>query len=300
MNTNFYIVDDDKAVQNVLKNIIIKNNLGDLLGMSDNGNDAIEDIKKMNPDIVLVDLLLPGIDGLSIVSTLRKIKCKASFIMISEVNSKEMISKAYQNGVEFFINKPINVIEVISVIGKVKEKISMAEVISSFQNAIRNMDVFKNHTLSNDTKMDSKKNKIERILAQLGTLGEAGNDDIIELISWLLDKDESYGKSLPKYKMSQLYNYLKDRYKNEHGISINVSTIEQRIRRTINRALKNIANLGIEDYGNEVFIKYSSTLFDFREVRQQMDYARGKSSYGGKINVRKFIEGIIVTLKNDV
>jgi len=63
MYQNFYIVDDDKAIQKILKNIISKNNQGELIGISGNGLDAIEDIKILNPDIVLVDLLLPGIDG---------------------------------------------------------------------------------------------------------------------------------------------------------------------------------------------------------------------------------------------
>lgn len=299
MNTNFYIVDDDKVIVNLLKNIILKNNLGDVVGTADNGIDAIEDIKKLNPDIVLVDLLLPNIDGIRVVSSLKEMNCRVNFIMISEVNSKEMISKAYKKGIEFFINKPINVIEVISVIDKVTEKMKMSSVIKSFENAIKNINMFKEYSSNDVDNSTSKKDKIEKVLAQLGILGEAGNNDIIEIIYWLIEQDDGTG-NLVKYKLSDLYNYLNDRYKNEYGISSNVSAIEQRIRRAINKALKNIANLGIEDYGNELFIRCSSTLFDFKEVRKQMDYARGKSNYGGKISVKKFIEGIIVELKNDI
>ena len=67
MNTNFYIIEDDRVVQNILKKIILKNNLGDIIGICDNGIQAIEDIKRLKPDIVLVDLLLPKIDGIKII-----------------------------------------------------------------------------------------------------------------------------------------------------------------------------------------------------------------------------------------
>ncbi|HSQ89269.1 response regulator [Romboutsia sp.] len=299
MHQNFYIVDDDKAIQKMLKNIISKNNQGEIIGMSGNGLDAIKDIKRLNPDIVLVDLLLPGIDGVGVVSTLKEHGRKSAFIMISEVSSKKMISKAYEHGIEFYINKPINVIEVISVIERVKEKIRMSMVIDSFEKAMNNMNMFRNCVLSKEVKVDSERDNVERVLAQLGILGEAGKKDIVQIILWL--KQQGYGsnKAFLKYKLSEVYEYLNDKYIKEYSISSNANAIEQRVRRAINKALKNIANLGIEDYSNDVFIRYSSTLFDFKEVRREMDYIRGKSNYGGTINVKKFIEGINVILRDD-
>jgi len=300
LNTNFYIIEDDKVVQNILKRIILKNNLGDIVGTSDNGMQAVDEIKKLNPDIVLIDLLLPKIDGIKIVSAIVKSGCKVNFIMISQVTSKEMISKAYKEGIEFFINKPINVIEVISVVEKVKEKIEMHKVIRSFENAIKGIRNFNEYTLSKGNTSLGYKDRIENVLAQLGILGEAGINDIIEIILWLLEQDVDMEKNLRKYRLSDLFNYLSDRYNNEYDISTNIAAIEQRVRRAIGKALKNIANLGIEDYGNDLFIKYSSTLFDFKEVRKQMDFTRGKSNCHGKISVKKFIEGIIVAIKNDI
>ncbi|HHY05092.1 MAG TPA: response regulator, partial [Thermoanaerobacterales bacterium] len=122
MNDNFYIVDDDESIRRVLKKIIIDHNLGDVLGDAGEGLKAISEIKKYNPDIVLVDLLLPSIDGITLVSKLKEEGFGGVFIMISQVSSKDMISKAYKMGIEFYIHKPINVVEVISVIKNVKEK----------------------------------------------------------------------------------------------------------------------------------------------------------------------------------
>ncbi len=70
--------------------------------------------------------------------------------------------------------------------------------------------------------------------------------------------------------------------------------MEQRIRRAINKGLVNLANLGIEDYMNENFIRFSSTLYDFENVKAEMDYIRGKRNGGGKISVRKFIDNLLL------
>jgi two-component system response regulator YcbB len=290
----FYIVDDDPGIQKILKNIIIKNKLGIIVGNADDGPKAIEDIKDLRPDIVLVDLLLPIIDGIGIVNALRNSDIDTNFIMISEVRSPEMISKAYESGVEFFIKKPINVVEVLSVIKKVQEKIKMSNVIASFESAFKSMDMLRN--TSQNTVHDKKgiKKEINIILADLGILGDLGCNDISEGILWIKNQSD---KNNQQYKLSDVYSFLKTFHEKKEGIEINTSTIEQRIRRTINKVLQNIANLGIEDYGNEIFIKYSSSIFDFKEVRKQMDYEREKSPYCGKISVKKFFEGILLILE---
>ncbi|QXM05475.1 response regulator [Crassaminicella indica] len=298
MNHRFYIIDDDKGVRRVLKNIIIQYDLGIVIGEADNGKDAIKDIQALDPHIVLVDLLLPGLDGISIVTEIKKMKCAVNFIMISQVTSKEMISKAYTMGIEFFINKPINVVEVISIINKVKEKLNMHEVISSFEQAFHNMSMLKDYKSNIKIPTVSERDRIKKVLSQLGILGEAGSNDLVELLLLILKQEDTEKNGLLNRKLSELYKMLNKRYQNDHKTSCNIGAIEQRIRRAINKALKNIANMGIEDYGNEFFIRYSNTLFDFKEVRKQMDFARGKSNYGGKISIKKFIEGIIVELKN--
>ena len=78
------------------------------------------------------------------------------------------------------------------------------------------------------------------------------------------------------------------------GLSENPKAMEQRIRRTINKGLSNIANLGIEDYLNETYVKYSNSLFDFDQVRQEMEFIRGKRITGGKINIKKFMDNLIL------
>ena len=58
--------------------------------------------------------------------------------------------------------------------------------------------------------------------------------------------------------------------------------------------LKNLANTGLEDYGNDYFQRYSNTLFDFENVKAEMDFIRGKRNSGGKVNMGKFFEGLLL------
>ncbi len=296
MNLNFYIVEDDEVIQNILKNIIMNNNLGDVVGIAGDGETAVRELQYMNPDIVLIDLLLPKKDGISILSEVKAKNEQIQFIMISEVRSSDMIAKAYQEGIEFFINKPINVIEVISVIKKVNEKLEMAQVISSFETAFSSMRRFRG-VEAHSPATSGLNQSIDKLFLQLGISGDKGAVDLVEIVRFLEEENRANGVSFSSFKMSELYKHLSDKYEQTSGKAPNVSAIEQRIRRAVFRALENVSNMGIEDYGNEVFTRYSNTLFEFKEVRIQMDFIRGKSYDKGSISVRKFIDGIMASSK---
>jgi len=58
--------------------------------------------------------------------------------------------------------------------------------------------------------------------------------------------------------------------------------------------------LGIEDFMNETFTAYSSTLFPFEEIRAEMDHIRGKRRYGGKVSIKKFIDSLMLAVDREV
>ena len=105
-----YILDDDNSIIRILEQIITEKNIGNIIGMSNNSLRSIKDIHSLEPDIIIMDLLMPELDGISFIEHVRKFNKFVKFIMISQVTSKDMISKAYEKGVTFYINKPINVI----------------------------------------------------------------------------------------------------------------------------------------------------------------------------------------------
>ena len=107
-----YIVEDDLSVISILEDIIEDNDLGSVSGSSGENGADIDEILIRKPDVILIDYLMPGKDGMQVVRELKEKGCRAKFVMISQVSSKDMVGKAYDAGVDFFISKPINLIEV--------------------------------------------------------------------------------------------------------------------------------------------------------------------------------------------
>lgn len=279
----FYIVDDDLSIIHALEEIIEEENLGDVLGSSQDGEAAYNDLILMHPDIVLVDLLMPEKDGAKLVQELSTELPDTHFIMISQVSTKSLIAKAYDAGIEFFVSKPINRIEVLKVMQNIIEKIHMQRKFNMIETIFKTSAATGKPMAFSEIKddhVDREIRKIKIIFSKLGIMGEKGGDDIIFICQHILRKEEQN----TDISVKDFCEMLSD----------NPKAMEQRIRRAINRGLVNIANLGIEDYMNDVFIRFSSTLYDFENVKAEMDFIRGKRRDGGKINVRKFIENLLL------
>ncbi len=220
---------------------------------------------------------MPERDGISLAKEFKDKNDKPSFIMISQVSSKSMISKAYMEGIDFFINKPINVIEVSTVIRNITEKINYRKTLNNIQNLI-----YRDSSSTNAVNIpaENRIKKIQLILNRLGMSGEKGEKEILAIFNYLIVNSRN---------MSDLN--IKDLCK---MLSPNSRNMEQRIRRAVSKGLTNLAYLGIEDYMNDIFIMYSNSLFNFEDVKAQMDRIRGKNKFGGKINIKKFIDGLII------
>lgn len=277
----YYLIDDDEMVLRILEDIIEDENLGEIIGSNSNSEFAMNEIKILKPDAILIDLLMPVVDGIKLVQQMKNISTNSKFVMISQVNDKSMISKAYEAGIEFYIQKPINKIELVKILENINKMIDLENKFNLMKgifdtNLIGNTHIDMNQS---ETVKDRIQN-ITYIFTKLGIAGEKGAKDILTLCEYLLsNQGSSYD-----VRLQDICNHISD----------NPRAMEQRIRRTINKGLSNIANLGLEDYMNDVFTAYGNALFDFENVKAEMDYVRGKRDSGGKINVKKFIDNLII------
>lgn len=272
-----YIVEDDLAIINILEDIIETQNLGEVCGDCGGEPADILDVLRCKPDVVLVDFFMPVMDGVEFVKELRSVNDKVKCIMISQVSSKDLISKAYSAGVDFFINKPINLIEVRSVLKNVEKQIENERTLDN----IRKMFMTEiNQMSSSNDRQDSYGKKLKYILNKVGMSGEKGCPDIIKICEYL------HKNQIPVSQLSvaQMCEKVSDSPKN----------MEQRIRRAIAAGMSNVAHMGIEDFMNETFTTYSGTLFSFEDVKAEMDFIRGKKNYGGKVSIKKFIDGLML------
>lgn len=285
----FYLIDDDASVCNVLKIIIQQKKLGEVCGMASNGVDALEDLNYVTPDIIIVDLLMPIMDGINFVKKAKEQYPDISYVMLSQVSSKDMISQAYECGVTFFIQKPVNGMEVVRVLTNVIDSIQMRNTFQQMQslflkdNPNPSLDTPVLPELRLREEPAEEKPHIKRVravLQRLGILGESGSSDIITLVDYMIEQGTESGK----VTVSQLCSKFSP---------ANPKSMEQRIRRAVNAGLLNLANMGIEDYSNDTFHDFAGSIYSFEQIRKEMDYIRGKSMTHGKVSLKNFLNSLI-------
>lgn len=291
--TSFVVIDDDLTVRSVLTRIIEQYELGEVLAETADGLAGEEAILKFRPDIVIIDLLLPQQDGISIIRKVKTLNAKSMFVMLSQVSDKDIIAKAYEQGIEFFISKPINVIEVVNVIKKVKEYLALKKTFEAIESTA--MVLNRGNSAHEGGANESGRKVTNQIMVDLGILGDLGSRDIFN-ICMILFEDKKLSESIEETQLNDLLKLLQSRYAADRNVKNDIKAIEMRMRRTVAKAMKNIAAMGIEDFSNEKFILYSSSLFDYADIKAEMDFIRGKAKYGGKVNIKSFIRRLIVML----
>lgn len=288
----YYLVDDDPAVLRMMQRIIEQERLGRVLGTAQDGRSAQLDLVALAPNVVVIDLLMPGQDGIQTIRNLQAKGFSGLFVMLSHVTDKEMVAQAYEAGVQFYISKPLNLIEIVSVLTGVNEKLSMRQALASIQNTL--LPLYRNERSPRGAEepVAPRRQTALRILTDLGILGEAGAEDLLALAD--LPVPPVYGQELHR-----LYEQLAQHSRRTaRPKSSEVRSIEQRLRRAALSALSNMAALGLEDFGDPRFERLASTFFDFVEIRVEMNRLR-QNSRGptGRVNMKKFLAAFVLAIE---
>lgn len=302
----FFIVDDDIAIRSILTQIIEDENLGEIVGEAADG-DQLESsyLNMLKVDILFIDLLMPNRDGIETIRHLLN-GFKGKLIMISQVETKELIGEAYSLGVDYYIIKPINRIEMITVIQKVVERIQLENSIHDIKKSIGNLLHIKDPlpTAVVQSSEESITKIGEFLLAELGILGENGSRDLIDILHYLfnLRRNKTVEQDFPSLKDLFLEISKKKLGPSATAVEINreIKASEQRLRRVITSSLNHFASLGLADYGNSKFENYASSFFDFTVVRQKMRELEDESPaphIPTRVNTKKFIQVLFFEAK---
>jgi DNA-binding response OmpR family regulator len=122
MMPKILIVDDDPLIRNLLGQILEPfEEKGVALLMADNGMVAIESVKKENPELVFLDVMMPKMNGFEVCSILKNdLKIKDVYIIILSAKGQEIDKhKAKETGADFYITKPFNINELINKVSDV-------------------------------------------------------------------------------------------------------------------------------------------------------------------------------------
>jgi two-component system response regulator YcbB len=294
---NYFIIDDDPAIRGMLTEMIEDEDLGKVVGEAEDGslvNNGVLSFKKA--DIVLIDLLMPIRDGIETIRALAD-GFQGRFVMISQVESKELIGEAYRLGAEYYITKPLNQVEISCILNKVNERILVDQSIQGIQ---KSLNVFTGCPKSSKVSSSHTKNIMEAgrsLISDLGMIGEGGSEDLLNILGFLQSEKKRLGSAYTFPYLKEIFagiaaEKLGDQAK-EAEIQKEMKASEQRVRRALNQALIHIASLGLTDYMNPKFEAYSSTFFDFSEVRKKMLELEDKSkkvSSQSRNNMKKFIQ----------
>ena len=118
MSNKILIVDDAAFMRMMIKDILTKNGF-EIAGEAENGAKAIEKYKETRPDLVIMDITMPEVDGIQAVKEIKKIDPDSKIVMCSAMGQQAMVIEAIQAGAKDFIVKPFQADRVIEAVRKV-------------------------------------------------------------------------------------------------------------------------------------------------------------------------------------
>jgi two-component system chemotaxis response regulator CheY len=111
-----FVVDDNDVVRRVLAGIVRQDESLLLVGEATNGGAALEALRRKAPDVVCLDMMMPGLDGLGVLEQLREKCADTKVIMITGYPTSDLVNKSRELGAAGFVVKPFNAAKVLSVI----------------------------------------------------------------------------------------------------------------------------------------------------------------------------------------
>lgn len=118
MAKNILICDDAAFMRMMIKDILTKNGYN-VAGEAENGQVAVEKYKELHPDLVLMDITMPEMDGIQALKEIKKLDGSATVIMCSAMGQQAMVIESIQAGAKDFIVKPFQADRVIEAVKKV-------------------------------------------------------------------------------------------------------------------------------------------------------------------------------------
>lgn len=135
---NVLIADDERVVLEGLKYIIDWQSLGfTICDTATNGADALEKIRSLNPDLCLLDIRMPKMNGIEVVQAAVEAGYTGKFVILSGVTDFKLAQTAMRYGVDFYLTKPIDENELEQAVSSVYKLIVSEEKNQTFYEQYR-------------------------------------------------------------------------------------------------------------------------------------------------------------------
>ena len=100
------LVDDNHDIREELKTVLEKHEEIEIVGVAKDGVEAIANIQEFNPDVVVLDLVMPVLDGYGVLEFFKNNRHKPKFLVYSALSLDEFVFKAFECGADDYIAKP--------------------------------------------------------------------------------------------------------------------------------------------------------------------------------------------------
>ena len=107
MAKKILLVDDAKFMREMIKSILTQNGYSaDDVYQAEDGADGVAKFNELSPDLVLMDITMPNMDGLEALKTIKSQHPSATIVMCSAMGQEAMVMDAIKSGAKDFIVKP--------------------------------------------------------------------------------------------------------------------------------------------------------------------------------------------------
>ena len=97
------LADNHETILTRVRSILAKD--FDVVGTVTNGQDAVEQVQRLDPDVLVIDISMPVLDGLQAVSKLRAKKCRTKFVFLTVHEDSDFIAAAFSAGASGYVMK---------------------------------------------------------------------------------------------------------------------------------------------------------------------------------------------------
>ena len=118
MAKSVLICDDAAFMRVMIKDILTKNGY-DVVGEAENGLMAVEKFNETKPDLVMMDITMPEMDGIQALKKIKETDAGPNIIMCSAMGQQAMVIESIQSGAKDFIVKPFQADRVLEAVKKV-------------------------------------------------------------------------------------------------------------------------------------------------------------------------------------
>ncbi|MSS63767.1 sporulation transcription factor Spo0A [Velocimicrobium porci] len=147
------VVDDNERMVNLLTDIMNSDGEIEVVGTAKNGIEALSLINEAEPDVVLLDIIMPELDGLGVMERVRKnksLKKCPSFIVITAIGQEGVTENAFELGADYYIMKPFDNNMVLSRVKQLKTDRKVKLVESSRQTVCEDKESYIERNLESD------------------------------------------------------------------------------------------------------------------------------------------------------